>query len=736
MIQEIVNRFEKVIGEVSAFSDEFNKLYEIASTELEKFMADVYVAKGKLIKSGYHEADPIFDELAEQAGRFNLISLRGFVFMQKGNAASLCGRHEIAHELLIQALSLMDPEEENIVARIHQSLGYTKMSLRKYQEAETELLTGLRMFSQQHDDLRVAIAMMTIGQLYLRQGQYIDAREHLIEAITFFRKTGRTEHLNIALHDYGLFLLNTYDQENAVAVFKEIIESFGKTGSGVRQGMAYFNLALSYQRLQKYEEAEKYYLQALTMLQSLNNKLYFRKIHNNLALTYGQSGKNDLAIKHFKIAYDIACEQDSVLPKYTILINIIHYRLLNNQFSKGMRKQIDEALAYFEANKEDELVIKTKKVLARYHLQKKEYKTAFEVQKDATLLTEEFYDQQLRDQNRDFLETFQESIHRRERIQNLLSPSLQSTVKHNLIGQSASIREITKIAKKASSIPNVNVVITGESGTGKEIIARLIHYNSDRRENRLLTVNCSAITETLAESEFFGHIAGSFTGALKDKTGYFEQADGGTLFLDEIGDMPIAIQAKLLRAIETGKITAIGSDKEIDVDVRIVASTNKDLDLLVRQNRFRLDLLHRINTIHIHIPPLRDRDGDLELLAEHFISETGKSLKRGDLSIDKSYLDALRSYPFPGNVRELKNIITRSVILEKSNTLTGDSLPKLKCEKATTSGNFTGTLNLVQLEKEAVLGAFEIAEHSQKRAAQLLGITESTMSRKLMKYRQ
>jgi transcriptional regulator with GAF, ATPase, and Fis domain len=276
------------------------------------------------------------------------------------------------------------------------------------------------------------------------------------------------------------------------------------------------------------------------------------------------------------------------------------------------------------------------------------------------------------------------------------------------------------------------VLITGESETGKEIFSRLIHFNSTRSDNRLVTVNCSAITASLAESEFFGHVKGSFTGAISDKKGFFEQANNGTLYLDEIGDMPMEIQAKLLRAIESGTISPVGSDREIDVDVRIVASTNKDLDRLIQKNLFRLDLLHRINAIHIVVPPLRERGEDIILLIDHYVKKLSKSMKKKDIIIDASYIEELRRYNFPGNIRELRNVIERSMILETSDTLSANSLPHKNIEIHEKTATHE-TFNLAEIEKQTVLAAYKAAKNSQKDAAKLVGLSPSAFSRKLKK---
>ena len=228
---------------------------------------------------------------------------------------------------------------------------------------------------------------------------------------------------------------------------------------------------------------------------------------------------------------------------------------------------------------------------------------------------------------RKFLDLHQ-VIRNMEEKNSLISKNLQEKIKREFIGESRQIKEILEMALTASKFKNTSVLITGESGTGKENVARIIHYESERKDNLFCAVNSSAITESLLESEFFGHKKGSFTGAITDKKGFFEVSDNGTLFLDEIADMPINLQAKILRAIEEKTITRVGETEPVSTDFRIIAATNHDIDKLIEAKKFRLDLLHRLNTIHIHIPPLRERIEDIPPLLDYFVSEFSRRLNK------------------------------------------------------------------------------------------------------------
>jgi transcriptional regulator with PAS, ATPase and Fis domain len=277
------------------------------------------------------------------------------------------------------------------------------------------------------------------------------------------------------------------------------------------------------------------------------------------------------------------------------------------------------------------------------------------------------------------------------------------------------------------------VLITGESGTGKENIARIIHFASKRKDNIFCAVNSSAITDTLLESEFFGHKKGSFTGALMDKKGFFEISDQGTLFLDEIADMPLNLQAKMLRAIEEKKVTRVGDTNTIATDFRIISATNHELDHLVDEKKFRLDLIHRLNTLHIHIPPLRERPEDIEPLLIYFAEDFATKFNKPISPIDKEVIPMLKSYDFPGNVRELKNLMERAIILSKGNPIGIKDFP-LKTKSKSEATDETANLNLEENEVELIRLALHNCGNNQNAAAKALGIQRMALARKMQKY--
>lgn len=327
-----------------------------------------------------------------------------------------------------------------------------------------------------------------------------------------------------------------------------------------------------------------------------------------------------------------------------------------------------------------------------------------------------------------------------ERNYSLLSKEFVDYLGYQIIGQSQAMQQVVELMSKVALSEDTSVFISGESGVGKELIARGIHQLSPRKDRLFCSVNMSAISEDLFESEFFGYKKGAFTGAHKDQTGWFQVAHEGTLFLDEISTMPLAHQAKLLRVLEERAITKVGSHKEIPVNVRIIAATNQQVEQLVAENRFREDLYYRLNAFTIHIPPLRQRPEDLPLLIENFVSHFSQKIKKPIKTFDPRVIEMLMQYDFPGNVRELKNMIERAVILCEGNTLcpqhffintpqTGDTDNTEANDAASTEIALEPALQ--QAEARLILQALEHTGYNKTKASELLRISRQSLHRRI-----
>jgi DNA-binding NtrC family response regulator len=301
---------------------------------------------------------------------------------------------------------------------------------------------------------------------------------------------------------------------------------------------------------------------------------------------------------------------------------------------------------------------------------------------------------------------------------------------YGLVGESKAMRKVFDAIAKAAST-SATVLITGESGTGKELVARAIHYSSSRASAQFVPVNCGAIPEELLESELFGHVKGAFTGAIESRAGFFQTADGGTIFLDEISDTSLGMQAKLLRVLQDKEVCMVGSSRPRNVDVRILASTNKDLLGLVKKDAFREDLYYRLNVITIDIPPLRDRNDDILLLINHFAAKFAKDSSKPTPKFSDNALQVLKNYRWPGNVRELENVIQRLVVMTAGEMIEVPDLPSLMRFSALRKTGLNRTL--AEVEAEHIRNVLANVDGNKTKAAKILGIDRKTLREKLKK---
>ena len=330
-----------------------------------------------------------------------------------------------------------------------------------------------------------------------------------------------------------------------------------------------------------------------------------------------------------------------------------------------------------------------------------------------------------------------------ETVRGLRESLLEPYRPENIVGESPALLRALEIARKVAPARS-SVLITGETGTGKELIAGAIHAMSPRRDGEFVPVNCAAIPDTLLESELFGHERGAFTGAARRRMGRFERAHGGTLFLDEIGDMSLATQAKILRVLQDGRLERLGGEEAVEVDVRVVAATHRDLVERVREGTFREDLYYRLNVVTIRLPPLRERGDDVILLARHFARTLCADLKRPPMDFGDDALEALRRHTWPGNVRELRNAVERAVILAETDRIGAQDLGIEAAAGPRPPGEWEGKdfrfcfppqgVSLEAAERELLLAALRRAHWVQKEAARLLGITKRAIHYKIEKH--
>ena len=340
--------------------------------------------------------------------------------------------------------------------------------------------------------------------------------------------------------------------------------------------------------------------------------------------------------------------------------------------------------------------------------------------------------------NEELKQTIAHALERKtlEAERRVLESELKETVHFGkIVGNSPRMQHIYQMVRQVAKT-RTNILVTGESGTGKELIAKAIHEESDRADQPFIPINCGGIPETLVESEFFGHKKGAFTGASSDKKGLLEAADGGTVFLDEVGELSIPMQVKLLRAVQERVFRYVGGTQDVSVDIRILSATNKQLEDAVIDGEFREDLFYRLNVIEIKVPPLRERKGDLKLLAQHFIEKYAKEMNKEVTKLSSYAIDMLKKYNFPGNVRELENLIERSVALSNTNILLPDSLAMSIHKRRWIEGIQNKRFDLdevpngvslddilAEIERSYLTKALESTNNNKNKASELLGIS-------------
>jgi two-component system response regulator HydG len=331
-----------------------------------------------------------------------------------------------------------------------------------------------------------------------------------------------------------------------------------------------------------------------------------------------------------------------------------------------------------------------------------------------------------------------EAVQQRGQIAELRQQVDEKYGLEGIIGNSPAMQRVLQTIRQIAPT-HIPVLITGESGTGKELVAHAIHRNSPRSGKPFKPLNCAGLSASILESELFGHVRGAFTGAERDREGVFEYADGGTLLLDEIGDMPMEMQAKLLRVLESGEVVRVGSNEPRHVDVRLISATNHDLTELIQDNRFREDLLYRIRGAEVHLPPLRERREDIPLLARHFVQQFAEQMDKEVQEIDEQAQTALMQYDWPGNVRQLLNVVQNMVAICDSSTIEARHVPPELRQAAGVESEHEGLdamagMSLEQIEKQAIRNTLRLTEGNREKAAAMLGIGERTLYRKLKEY--
>lgn len=576
-------------------------------------------------------------------------------------------------------------------------------------------------------------ALQSLALLYVKLSDWEIAIRYFTQALEQAQPLALDfSQLNI-LNNLGSALSRVRDYIRAEKILKQGLSL--AQNMGIRHKVFLFTSNLGNIRIEeaRYLEAIEYYDKCMKLLENVPNKppMLLIDLYNNYSLCFWKLKKYDTSLEYVDKAIDIASNSNSESDLVQIEVNKTNLLEEMGKYEEAL-VIIKRAVKYYTKTKDLHQLMWVYRSMSKIYFRMKEYKKSYQAERKRDEIINEYISSIQRKEVEKDITSIKVSNTPAEDIHTFGFKSEKSDSAHGFVGCSKAYHQVINSAMLAAKHQNTSVLILGESGTGKEIIAQLIHKNSLRRDQAFVPVNVGALTSSLVESELFGHTKGAFTGAESHTKGFFLQADKGTIFLDEITDMPFAVQSKLLRALETRKVTAVGSSKETPFNSRVISATSQDIRSQLSDSQFRLDLFHRLNTIEIIIPPLRERQEDIEPIWAYYLKKFATELNKGIPYIDRSLLDMLYSYDFPGNVRELKNIVERMYILSKKNQWDA----QLLCEINPFSFA-SDNLNRQQDydEEDAIVKALIKAKGKQKEAAIILNISESTLCRRIVKYK-
>jgi len=667
-------------------------------------------------------------------------------------------------------------------------INYIKGSL---DDAQISYNEALRLYGKINDKKGVTASNIGLGRVYYDKCYYAEALDFYLKAIKICEEIGDDKGLSDCYTSLALFYYSRGDLDESMNYLLKVLKLQKTLGDTSRISLTYNRIGIIHKDKEEYDRALESYFRALESIGDIDKieHIDLAVIYNNIGDCYAHKNEFQKALEYFEKSRQMAENlgyKDNIIVSCSNIgdIKILFkeyesaYKILKNalQLSREtgiklyekailwslvdlFKKQdnYEQALFYHQqfAELKEKLLNeeKSKQIVemqARYESEKSKREAEIYRLKNVELANEitertkaeaelKKYQGQLEELVKERTEELRTALEEVERLKNRLQEEnvyLQEEIKleHNfneIVGRSSKLNEaLLKIEQVAST--DSTVLILGETGTGKELIARAIHGIGDRRNRPLVKVNCAALPANLIESELFGHEKGAFTGAYLRKIGRFELANHGTILLDEVGELPLELQAKLLRVLQEGEFERIGGSKSIKVDVRIIAVTNRDLARLVKDNKFRDDLYYRLNVFPIRVPSLRERKEDIPILVNHFILKYGKIKSKKIEIIPQNVMDMLKNYSWPGNIRELENIIERSVIISQGHQL---ELGEWIAKEEPDGGSYQ-SFTLEQVEKEHIQKSLEKTNwriSGNKGAAKMLGLKPTTLEAKIKK---
>jgi len=618
-------------------------------------------------------------------------------------------------------------------------LGDNQKSQNNYQAALDNYQRAEKLIAP-NDLATLSSIKLAVGGLYFQTNRFSQA---IIELSTALEAASAIDHRDsqlLIITNLSTIYNRINRMEDAESILIRGLDLAAGLGFELRRLRLMFNLAETLMRQDKHSEAITEFTNCITLANDIGYQdLRFQfNACNNLAGCFRYTGALEEAMRYLDKAINIARSLSNKEMIKDTELNLANVLLEQKRFPEA-KKILDSCQRYFSRHKlYNPLGISMMNLAQYWELQGNPAKAIITL-KTLCYMYQEYIGSVVSEKTQEYEQKIDQLTTNMQQVKKnyeQMCQTFQQSIQTNFIGRSSAHKHVLEAALLAAQHPNANVLISGESGTGKEVIANLIHLNSIRAASPIISVNLAAITGTLIASEFFGHKKGAFTNAISDHKGYFQQAEGGSLYLDEIGEMPIELQATLLRALESRRVTPVGSATEFPYDCRIISSTNKDIPDLINSNKFRLDLYYRLNTIEIHIPALRSRPEDIDELLDYYCEIFARQSNRKIPVLESSFRLGFRSYSFPGNVRELKNLLERLFIMnpsERWDDSTLDLLPLVV--KSNYSEKKILEQRLRETEIDSIVSALIQTNGKQKEAARILKISESTLTRRIRQFK-
>ncbi len=614
----------------------------------------------------------------------------------------------------------------------------------------------------------LALELNAIAVIYNKMNRLDKAIEYALKSIKIKEELNDLPSLAVSWNNLGVFYKDYHDYKSAQKYFQKALAQYKKSGEKNGIAMTLNNIGNLYLGNKEYELALDYYQKVLTFRQEMGNTEGLAIVLENIGTIYNIHFHDyDRALGYFEQASKIATEIQDIFLYTSIQLEKIEALIHRKEYNEALNqlREIEQLIIENKLEKYESEVFKTYEMLysemneyekayqslKKYSELKAKYTTSDSISKIAEMQTRfetekkekeaeifrlknielEEKNKQIEEQKAQLQETL-DKLQNSEIRYNFVTEELTRNIKTTLIGKSEATHNITEMISMVARSDKTNVLITGETGTGKEIVARNIHACSKRNKNPFYAVNCSAVPENLFESQFFGHEKDAFTGASSTKIGWFEIADKSTLFLDEVCSLSLDQQAKLLRVLEERSIVRVGSHREIPVDVRIISAANCNLLDKVNAEQFRRDLYHRLAIFVINIPPLRERKEEIPLLFRHFVGLSSLALNKKINKVEKNIISYLMDYNFPGNVRELRNIVERAVLVADSSTLRLEHL--MIPGKTEQPVLLSSIIPLADMERQLLIKTLQSTGFNKVQAAKLLQVERKVVERKIKKY--